>query len=337
MSRKQRSRLDRLVRHAGARFVQAGQLGKRPIRAGLIAGLPKELEGPERELGCALAAAVGVVRPADLDARACLPLNARSRHRFERDIELHDAAPDHRQVVDPRQRRGQQRQRVGLARAEGPANRGAQVLALRHVLRDPGRVAHRFRLELRRREPQHHRLRVAALRRFCFIRFGEPFACVFARALEQVVARRITAGGMDHGLVDQRAQRFHCRALVQGAGAAIAVGGGPLRHLRREAVDEGCESPEHRALVRRQQRVAPVERRAQGLLPRRSRARAGQQPQALAEPLAQTLQPQRGDACGRHLDRQRQAVELATQVDRGIEIGFGEREAAIGRDRSRYQ
>ena len=103
------------------------------------------------------------------------------------------------------------------------------------------------------------------------------------------------------------------------------------------AANEGCESPEHRALVWRQQRVAPVERRAQGLLPRRGGACAGQQPQALAEPLAQILQPQRGDACGRHLDRQRQAVELAAQVDRGIEICCGEREATIGRDCSRYQ
>ena len=88
--------------------------------------------------------------------------------------------------------------------------------------------------------------------------------------------------------------------------------------------DEDGEAAQHQAFEVGQQPVAPIERRLQGLLPRRRRARPDpQQGQALVEQGGGLLQAVGLDPPGGELDRERDAVELAADRDddRGFRIG----------------
>ena len=70
-----------------------------------------------------------------------------------------------------------------------------------------------------------------------------------------------------------------------------------------------------RSCSRRQQVVAPGDRRAQRPLPLRRRPRsAGEQGQPLLEPFEQDRRRERLDAGGRELDRERQAVEAPADL-----------------------
>ena len=103
--------------------------------------------------------------------------------------------------------------------------------------------------------------------------------------------------------------------VEHGPAVDLFVGGDVLRQFEREATDEHAEPAEHRLLVRRQQAVAPFERRAQRLVAPQQRARAaGQQVEALVEPRTQPFDAKQPHAGGRQLDRQWYAVEAAADV-----------------------
>ena len=114
---------------------------------------------------------------------------------------------------------------------------------------------------------------MAAQSRLHFAGFGEPLERIRARRLEHPVARDRIAFGQHERLVDQRAEMIERRPRID-----ALVARDVLRRLQREAAGEDAESPKHRLLVGRQQRVAPFERRAQRLVAAQHDARtAGQQ------------------------------------------------------------
>src|SRR5581483_662379 len=100
--------------------------------------------------------------------------------------------------------------------------------------------------------------------------------------------------------------RFHERLEPEGGAAAEDAG----ERAEREAAGEDRRASEQQPLILAEEGVAPVERRAQGPLPRRQVAGAAdEQVESPLEPLLDRRQGQRAHARGRQLDRERQAVE----------------------------
>jgi hypothetical protein len=163
-------------------------------------------------------------------------------------------------------------------------------------------------------------------------RLGQALEREQAHRLEHPVARRFAGVDADQRLVDEAAEDVEQRPGVDRA--VFAVRGDGLGQPQREAADEHAEPPKHRLLVRVEQRMAPFERGLQRLVARHRVARAaGEQAQALSEPLMQALHAQQLDARRRELDGQRQTVELA--ADRAYD-GRGRRlesETAVDRTR----
>lgn len=96
-----------------------------------------------------------------------------------------------------------------------------------------------------------------------------------------------------------------------------------LRGLQRASADEDRETAEQPLLRRREQRVAPVDGSAQGLLARGQVARAaGQELQAVVETGRQRRRRQELDASRGKLDRQGQTVQpRANRRDRRSVLG----------------
>ncbi len=114
------------------------------------------------------------------------------------------------------------------------------------------------------------------------------------------------------------------------------VGGDRLRGLEREAAGEHAEAAEYRLLLGGKQAVAPLQRAAQRLVPPQHRARAaGQHVETLAEPCPQPLDAQERHPGGGELQRERDAIQVATDVDHGGGVALAEREPRIGRPRRR--
>ena len=93
------------------------------------------------------------------------------------------------------------------------------------------------------------------------------------------------------------------------------------------AVGEDRQPLEHPLLGGFEQRVAPFDRRPEGLLALGHVAgRAAEELEAAAEPVAQRLRREQAEAGGRELDRERQAVEPAADLGdrRGVVVGHVE-------------
>jgi hypothetical protein len=147
---------------------------------------------------------------------------------------------------------------------------------------------------------------VAARELFLFAAFGELLQSVSAGCVQQTIART--------GVIDVR----HDERLRDQAGNSVnhvRRGGLGARHdradrLQVEGAGEDRQAAEQHPLGLRQQLVAPIERRPQGLVPRQSRPpSSGQQPKAIIEAGGEPLDAERGDACRRHFNRQRNAIE----------------------------
>ena len=83
--------------------------------------------------------------------------------------------------------------------------------------------------------------------------------------------------------------------------------------FQREIAGEDRQPPKHRRLLFRQQIVAPVQRRAQGLMPRQRGAPArGQQPEAVVEQDRDLFRPPHERTRSGELDGKRNAVEATT-------------------------
>ncbi len=121
----------------------------------------------------------------------------------------------------------------------------------------------------------------------------------------------------EHVVVDQRREAGQ-ETLV----TADGLGGG-----ERAAAGEDGEAREECLLVRAEQVVAPVDRRAERLLARGHVPwAAGEEVEALLEPGEQRLRREQLGARGRELDRERESVEADADLgDRGrVRVGDGE-------------
>ena len=128
----------------------------------------------------------------------------------------------------------------------------------------------------------------------------ELFGRELANRLEHPVA---VAGAAEEALVDQRGDRVD-------VGAADLLGG-----LQRATAGEHGQAGEEVLLCRRQEVVAPGDRRAQRPLPLRCRARAaGKQRQPLLESFEQDRRRESLHARSSQFDRERQAVEAPADL-----------------------
>ena len=106
---------------------------------------------------------------------------------------------------------------------------------------------------------------------------------------------------------------FDSRSAITSTAAALGkafVAGDCKRRLQRERSDEHRQPAQNRALDRRQQVVAPAERRAQRLMPRNGRPTpAPQQREAGVEKGSGAGDAIGVDTTGGEFDRQRDAVQ----------------------------
>jgi hypothetical protein len=109
---------------------------------------------------------------------------------------------------------------------------------------------------------------------------------------------------VDQALVDQRRQPAQHVVRATGRPSADRLG-----RVQRAATREGAEPPEQRPLARREQVVAPRQRRPQAALAGRPVAGSiGQQQQPPVEPRQKRLRREQLGPMRRQLDRHRQPV-----------------------------
>jgi len=135
----------------------------------------------------------------------------------------------------------------------------------------------------------------------------ELLQCVGTSRLEQSIARAACSRIRD----DERARNELRQEVDYGVVVYPIVGGHRGCRVEREAAGKDCQTTQHHPLVLAQQVVAPVQCRAQRLLPWQCSMRvAGQHPKAIAEPRIDLLDRQRASTgCGK-FQRERNAVEM---------------------------
>jgi hypothetical protein len=106
---------------------------------------------------------------------------------------------------------------------------------------------------------------------------------------------------------------------------AFAAGNHGLDRLERETSSENCETVQNRALGFGEQLVAPVERRAERLVPRqRGAAAAGQETKPIIKACRELSQSKRVDPAGGEFDCECNAVEPAANIGNDRRVGVGQ-------------
>ena len=158
--------------------------------------------------------------------------------------------------------------------------------------------------------------------------FFESFAGILTDGLQQSVAHGSALMLADHQrFVDQRREQVEYGARRNGVAGGHHLGGfeGPSAGERRQAAQHG-------PLVLRQERVTPVHRRSQRLLPGHGSSRARrEQTEPIAQPRGNLLDAKNPHPRRRQLDRQRNTVQAPTDVLDGCGVGWRDREAGQGR------
>jgi hypothetical protein len=121
----------------------------------------------------------------------------------------------------------------------------------------------------------------------------------------------------DERFVDQR------RDEMQGLGGRLAFRDAHrLDVVESESAGKHAQPPQQDTVLRRQQVVAPVDGRPQRLMARQSGpAAGGQEPEAIGQTIEDLLRGEDSHSDRGQLDRQRQTVELAADVDDGGLVG----------------
>ena len=211
---------------------------------------------------------------------------------------------------------GEPERLVAVARVEEERERGADVGVLElEPLVDLVVARPRTAARTPRRAPGTS----SACRRRSVVRLrvgGELLERVVADGVEHREARLAALAAVDEAVVDER------RQPVEEARHAADH----LRVLERPAADEDREPREQPLLVLGEQRVAPVDRRAQRLLARRRVARAAAEHVEAAEAREQRVRREELRPRRRELDREREPVEARA------DLGDGGRVGAVGLD-----
>ena len=154
----------------------------------------------------------------------------------------------------------------------------------------------------------------------------------FARALQ--LLQGVEARGVEEAILSDfaarigRDQRFAdevCDAIDDPG--RTRIGGDGDRSFEREIASEHAEPAQDRALFFREQLIAPVQRSAERLVPGQSSAPAGRQkPEAIVEMRRQVPHTKDADTRRCQLERERDTVEPATNLQsrRHVRIGEGE-------------
>ena len=138
-----------------------------------------------------------------------------------------------------------------------------------------------------------------------------------SRASASYVNHFARALARHQGLVDEFAQQWQYLFLWQNLSGGHRLGG-----FQGEAAREDCQPPQQAALWLRQQVVAPVDQRGQGLLARRCGAVPGvEQAEAVSQPLADLGQREASCARSGQFQGHGHAVELAADGHHVASVG----------------
>ncbi len=172
--------------------------------------------------------------------------------------------------LDPHRHGGRRQRNPGLRisiRRERPVETGAHIVDVAAIDREPFVLWHRFALGLGAREVDAIECGVTACGLLLFAAGAQLLQRVGPRGVEQAIMRGLAAQvGGEQRLRDQ------ARDMIGGK-----IAGNGNHGFQREIAGEDRQPPQHRRFLVRQQVVAPVQRRAQGLMPRQRGATAGGQ------------------------------------------------------------
>ena len=123
-----------------------------------------------------------------------------------------------------------------------------------------------------------------------------------------------------------------CDAFGNHGGRRTGIAHHRRRRLERETTRENGQATQQGPLRLRQQLVAPVQRRTQGLVPRQRHAAAGrQQAEAIIQEVGRLRKSQRRGARRREFDGKRDAVELPADRGDQRQVFRARREAGVER------
>ena len=198
---------------------------------------------------------------------------------------------------------------VPLGALAGPGERSPHVVPLR----DNEVVTHLtldVRCETRRERDEEVVLRVPSAKRTLFALGSQLLCCELTDRLEHPVTRTLVLTPPDETLVEQRLQRV---------GVTVAHG---LRGLECAAAGEHGERAEKTLLLRLEQVVRPLDRRAQRLLTRIGVSAPLEQVETLGEPLHELLRREHDGAGGCEFERKRQIVQARTKLAHGLRRAY---------------
>ena len=204
-----------------------------------------------------------------------------------------------------------------MAQRFGVAQRDAQVVVLRlerveRSLRVRA-IEHRLCTFCKRSEPEQ-----VALSPGCFARaFVKPGLRVLPHRFQQAEAMAALAVlELHHAFASQRCEGIQHRPFIEAFARTNS-----LSSLEREAACEHGKARVERLFVLREQGMAPVDRRAQRLVATgRVRVAAGQETEAMIQPIKDLLDRHDCDARGRQFQGQRNAVEPHAKPGKGCRL-----------------
>ena len=205
------------------------------------------------------------------------------------------------EIREPAERRGESQAEVRLGRAAlaTPSQRGAQVVALECEPGQPASLAGPAELWLGAFGDGREVPRVLGLRPLVFAGVDEPLVGVVAQGLEHAKAITVDVVGDDQGMVDQLREHVEDLRLVNAGAGADVLGG-----LEAPAAAEHRQPAKQHAFRLFQQLVAPVDGRAECLLPPVRRVRPGAQKPKTVTEARRDLRDRNGlHARGSQLDR----------------------------------
>ena len=236
-------------------------------------------------------------------------------------------APRHEPEPAQRARQGDSHREHAVS-AHAPGQGSAHVVVIALELRVPGASLG---------GPQQHRLgplsqvaeelRMAAARFPCLSARVELLDRELANRLQHAVTRSGLIQRLDEheALADQPADRLERANVIR------ASFDESFHRLERESAHEYTELAEQALLGRRQQVIAPGDRRPQRLLPfGQVPGAARKQGQAALQPRQQADGREYRQAGGRELQRQRQPVQAAADLGHRRRVGFGQLKVGPG-------
>ncbi len=207
---------------------------------------------------------------------------------------------------------------IGIVAIKRPRHRGPEIVELRALPLSPGELVTADKAEPGFLRPAGEVLGVATTPGIGVAVLVDAFPRILAQRLEHLIPSRAFAGlfGDDHRLRHQLRQRVEHIPRFDTISHHDR-----LRGCSVETPREDTETVEHRPLTLTEQRIRPIDRRLQRLMPfLRAPPPTREQPEPLIEQPSDLQRRHRHDPRRRELDRKRDPIETPTDLADRIRV-----------------